>query len=202
MKKVDLGETFRILVSSGAKRLAFTLLFLAAACAEKPSEPLRFGLIADVQYADKDTFDTRRYRSSLAKLEAAVGAMNDDELEFVVQLGDIVDGRDTLEGTRIDLAAVLQRFDALEAPLVHVIGNHCLSLPREELLERLSLERTSFSRTHGVWRFVIVDTMAWGTQGVSEDHPMAVSARSWLDAERTPVRVAPAEELRMRHVVV
>ena len=165
------------------KRFALTLLILIAACAEdSPAEPVRFGLIADVQYADIDTLNTRRYRSSLAKLEAAVGAMNDHDLAFVVQLGDIVDGRDTLEGTRTDLTAVLQRFDALEAPLFHVIGNHCLSLPREELLERLRVERTSYSSTHGDWRFVIVDTMAWGLQGVPSDHPMALAARSWLDA--------------------
>jgi hypothetical protein len=152
------------------------------ACAPEPAGPVRFGLIADVQYADKDTRGTRRYRSSLDKLSAAVRDLNGCQLAFVAQLGDVIDGRDTLADSRADLDAVLARFAALEPPLLHVVGNHCLSLPRVELFERLGIVSGNAVRSVGGWRFLTVDTMGLGLQGVSGEDPAHALARAWLDA--------------------
>lgn len=63
--------------------------------AETPhsSTTLRFGLIADPQYADAEPSEThpRFYRNSLCKLSKAITELNDHHLEFVVTLGDLVD---------------------------------------------------------------------------------------------------------------
>ena len=56
-----------------------------------------------------------------------------------------------------DLEAVLAVFDRLTAPLVHVVGNHCLEVPRAELLPRLGLERGHRSRIEGDWRFLLLE---------------------------------------------
>ena len=55
------------------------------------SVPLKFGVIADPQYADKKPAGSRHYRQSLAKLEAAIAELNKESLDFVVTLGDLID---------------------------------------------------------------------------------------------------------------
>jgi hypothetical protein len=58
---------------------------------------VRFGLVSDVQYADKeDKINSRgvtcAYRQSVRKLSAAVTAMNDASppIDFVLHLGDLI----------------------------------------------------------------------------------------------------------------
>ncbi|CAI5460397.1 unnamed protein product [Closterium sp. Yama58-4] len=84
-----------------------------------PEQPLfSFGVVADIQYADKDTRTSsdgrqQRYREAPGKLAAAVAAFNEAQppLSAVVTLGDIVDGRDTEEATLEDFRVVLGELD-------------------------------------------------------------------------------------------
>ena len=59
---------------------------------EVGSPKLRFGIIADVQYADKDDAGSRNYRGSIDKLAAAVDTFNAQGVDFVINLGDFIDG--------------------------------------------------------------------------------------------------------------
>lgn len=166
------------------------LLFLSCSCAAMPDrestastppEPLfRFGLLADVQYADKADAGARRYRLALEHLDDCVADLIGRDLAFVVQLGDVIDGRGEPGGSRIDLEQVLSRLESIGVPLVHVVGNHCLAVPRTELLPRLGLEsgRQSFARDG--WRFLVLDTLELSVCGVPADDPLAVEAESWL----------------------
>lgn len=70
--------------------LALAVLFAMPAAAQ--DAPLvRFGAIADPQYAPAPPRGTRYYGNSLWKLAEAVEALNAEELDFVVTLGDIID---------------------------------------------------------------------------------------------------------------
>jgi hypothetical protein len=58
---------------------------------------VRFGLLSDVQYADKESRDNSRgvscaYRASLPKLAAVVASLNNatPALDFVLHLGDLI----------------------------------------------------------------------------------------------------------------
>lgn len=146
--------------------------------AEKPL--FRFGLLADVQYADKDTSGARRYRGALAHLAACVEDLRDDRLDFVVQLGDLIDGRPDSEGTAADLEAVLALFARLEAPVRHVVGNHCLEVGRAALLKRLGLERGWYSFRRDGWRFVVIDSLEVSVCGRSEREVQYRKAEEWL----------------------
>ena len=125
-----------------------------------PSDPpVRFGVLADIQYADKERRGSRRYREATGKLAACVAAWNERDLAFTVQLGDIVDGRARVEQSLTDLDAVLAELRVLRHPLHHVVGNHCLSVPRTTLMARLDIERSYYDFAVGRWRFVVLDGM-------------------------------------------
>lgn len=96
------------LTSAASSASPFRPFFVSAASAATPaaaatsnSAPpaFRFGVIADVQYADMDDSSnfagtrTRRYRHSLRVLEEAVAYWNDQvpDAAFVAQLGDLID---------------------------------------------------------------------------------------------------------------
>ena len=166
------------------------LLFLAGSCTampdrepstSTPAEPLfRFGLLADVQYADKPDAGARHYRLALEHLDECVADLSGRDLAFMAQLGDLIDGRGEPGGSRIDLEQVLSRMESIGVPLVHVVGNHCLEVPRAELLPRLGLEsgRQSFARDG--WRFLVLDSLELSVCGVPADDPRAIEAEDWL----------------------
>ncbi|GAQ84663.1 manganese-dependent ADP-ribose/CDP-alcohol diphosphatase [Klebsormidium nitens] len=125
-----------------------------------------FGVVADIQYADKENgsyeSQVQRYREAPGKFEEAVHYFNSrkDELLFLLTLGDIIDGNVTPEKTEEDFKVVLGVLDKLQIPAHHLLGNHCLSLPRERLLKDLKMPaRYSQHKLPHKWRLVILDTM-------------------------------------------
>src|SRR5690554_168209 len=80
---------------------------------------VKFGIIADIQYCDCDTRGSRYYRNSLQKLEECVVNLNRAEVQFTVNLGDLVD-RDTPK----NMDSVLVRLDKLNATVFNLTGNH------------------------------------------------------------------------------
>ncbi|AIJ09226.1 MULTISPECIES: metallophosphoesterase [Edwardsiella] len=99
-------------------------LGLAAALYRRPpihhraGEPLRFGLVADPQYADAPPDGERYYRHSPQKLDRAIACFNRQPLAFVATLGDLVDRHWR------DYPALLARYRALRHPHLIVSGNH------------------------------------------------------------------------------
>jgi manganese-dependent ADP-ribose/CDP-alcohol diphosphatase len=115
---------------------------------------LRFGLMADIQYCDCDTKGSRYYRNSLAKLEAAVDDFNAHQVEFVLNLGDLVDRNHE------DLDAVTDRQRMLKARIYNVLGNHDYEGvdSNKKLYKKLGLPSDYFSFEEKGWRFIILNT--------------------------------------------
>ena len=152
-------------------------------------DSLRFGVIADVQYADKACEGRRRYRQALEGLERALGAFESDpKLDFVVQLGDLIDGRCRPELTLADLRRVLALFEPLQVPILHVIGNHDLALDRERLSSELGLASGRLSLRRGGVQLILMDSLELSVVGPL--HPrLEGQARRWLrraDRSREP----------------
>ncbi|MBW8035684.1 MAG: hypothetical protein FVQ79_08660 [Planctomycetes bacterium] len=123
---------------------------------------LAFGIIADVQYADKETAENRNYRQAINKLAACVDDFNSSQLDFVIQLGDIIDGPDA--GCR-DMEDALGVFGGCRADTYSIVGNHdFVGANREEVLSLLGLERSYYDFERNGWRFVVLDTTEIGVQ--------------------------------------
>ena len=137
---------------------------------------LSFGVMADVQYADRDAQGGRHYRQSLANLESCVADLNTKDLAFTIQLGDIIDrGKESFD-------RVLPIFNRLTMPKYHVLGNHDFPLPRPEVLAKLGMERAYYSFSHDNWRFVVLDTLDVSVDGGwPEDSENHTQAAQWLE---------------------
>ena len=146
----------------------------------------RIGLLADIQFGDLPARGSCRFRSSLARLDEAVQGLNRAGCDLVLQLGDLVEGHgDSEEGrrrTRDDLERVLAVLSRLEAPVEHLCGNHCLSLPRPELEERLGLETPW--RVLDAWglRVLLLDSCWVSPLGREPGDPIRAEAEAWLAA--------------------
>ena len=141
-------------------------LFLVSGCVatktarSQRQETFSFGVISDIQYADKDTRGARHYRESLSRLKEGVEDLNRRQLAFTIQLGDLIDGNKTREGTQLELDEVLEVHNSLSMPKYHAIGNHCLTAGKKGLQERLGLSRFYYDFTVPAaqgWRFVVLD---------------------------------------------
>ncbi|KAK4530693.1 hypothetical protein CCYA_CCYA05G1550 [Cyanidiococcus yangmingshanensis] len=164
---------------------------------------VRLGLVADVQYADKDNKLVagafRHYRNALHKLARVVEAFESESatLDAVLQLGDLVDGQEQLEASRADLELVMEQFARLPLPLYHVLGNHCLLCGREWLLKRLrtrpyydvplgsratttTTTETSADSPEACWHLVVLDCLDVSLHWDDPSDPRRVQAERFL----------------------
>ncbi len=116
--------------------------------------PIRFGIIADAQYADCPPGGRRHYRNSLGKLVACAADFNARDLAFVVHLGDLID-RDFASYDKA--LAACGRFNA---PVRYVLGNHEFSVVPErkaEVRDLLGVGCGYYDFAHAGWRFIVLD---------------------------------------------
>lgn len=172
----------RLLASSGAAVLGAPLL---AQAAEKdgpravPAQPLlRIGLMADAQYADLDPVGTRYYRASIGKLTQAIRTFNEQELDFCVHLGDLIDKNwSSFDEVLKPLAASRHRIHQL-------LGNHdfaVLDAQKPRVPERMGMTKRRFSFDQGGFRFVALDTTEVSTYAHPEGTPPHQSAARELE---------------------
>lgn len=119
--------------------------------------------------SSEDASRIKYYRDAPVKLAAAVEHFNARarSLQCVLTLGDIIDGNTSEELTRADFQTVLAQLGRLStgAPegipaVYHTIGNHCLNIPRPDLLQGLGLSQAYYDvRLHPGWRLVVLDSM-------------------------------------------
>ncbi|WP_428427919.1 metallophosphoesterase [Pararhizobium sp.] len=145
---------------------------------------LRFGIVADPQYADIAPHEAmnRHYARSLTKLADAITVFNATELDFVMTLGDIID-RDWKSFDNI-----LPVYETSRHKTLFLLGNHDFAVAPEHLgavSERLGMPGRYYDFAIGSWRFVVLDGSDVSTFSAPADDP-----RVALAAERLSVLVA------------
>lgn len=130
-----------------------------------------FGVVTDVHHADKDTAGQRHYRSARDNLTRAVEDFNRCGVAFAVQLGDLIDGSDRAAA---EVDEILTVFRGLDAPVVHVLGNHDFAgISRATLTQRLGLKRGYYDFAAGAVHFIVLDSLEVSVCGgwdVQSDH--------------------------------
>jgi len=130
-----------------------------------PSKPLRFGIVTDIHYSERASYGTRYFKQSIEKLKNAIDVFNQDDLDFIIELGDLKDQDNEPERENTlkyldTIEAVLQTFNG---PVYHVLGNHDVdSISKEDFLNHTSNhgdadKKTYYSFTSGRVKCIVLD---------------------------------------------
>jgi manganese-dependent ADP-ribose/CDP-alcohol diphosphatase len=116
---------------------------------------LKIGLIADPQYCDCDPAFGRYYRETLNKLPVAIDTLNKNKVDFVMNLGDMIDRFEN------SYDPIIQFYHELEMPYYNLLGNHEFEEVSEiylsTLLTRYEIPNYFYDFSYGNWRFLVLD---------------------------------------------
>lgn len=131
------------------------ILFFVNLLSVNTEAQVKFGVFADCQYCSCETLNNRFYRYSLQKLEKAVAHFNtNNELEFIVNLGDLIDRNIESFGPVNDV------LEKSEKQVFHVIGNHDLEVGSENLKkvpEKLRMQELYYAFEKQNWLFIFLN---------------------------------------------
>lgn len=87
---------------------------------------VRFGLVSDLHYADRNRAGSRLYGQTLDKLREAINIFNGAKLDFIIELGDLKDqdANPKWKNTIAYLEEVERVLQTFNGPVYHVLGNH------------------------------------------------------------------------------
>ncbi len=148
-----------------------------------------FGLLGDPQYADVDPAGSRHYRASLGKLKACIARLNQEDLEFVVTVGDIID-RDFAS-----IAPIMKVYESLKAEHRSVLGNHDFSVNNQfkaKVPAALGMNARYLSDTRKGWRFIRLD----GTELADYAHPQGSPRYKETQQNLQTLRASGGEQTR------
>lgn len=115
---------------------------------------VRFGMLSDIHYAEREPQWNRLYRQSLAKVKEAIDRMNQEKLDFVIELGDFKDQDEVPNETNTleYLTNIESVFHKFKGPTYHVLGNHDTDgISKQQFLERV--ENTGIPNTESYYSF-------------------------------------------------
>jgi hypothetical protein len=114
--------------------------------------PLRFGIVTDIHYTPDE--QTGRTPAGLAR---CIAFWKERETAFVVQLGDLI----SREGDAAvqDLDTVRGLLAGYPGPMVHVPGNHCLAVPKQQLFNIMGIPAPYYAFSRGGIRFIVLHGM-------------------------------------------
>ncbi len=116
---------------------------------------LKFGIITDIHFST--TSDPAAAFTTAAELLGWIKNCKNNDVDFLFQLGDLIKGSDNHNQEELRRASsILKEFPGTS---YHVIGNHCLALPRKKLLNALGMPAPYYSFALKGFRFIVLDGM-------------------------------------------
>lgn len=150
-------------------RMVVALFLLSGLCRGEPvvsgTNTLRFGMVTDAHYADTEARGGRTYRDGLKLMRECVETMNQEKVDFVIELGDFKDqDNPPVEGKTLDyLKTIEAEFAKFRGPRYHVLGNHDMdSLSKRAFLESVEntgipKEKSYYAFLHKGYQFIVLD---------------------------------------------
>ena len=132
-------------ISSGFSGCSYTSASRVKSC---------FGIVTDSHYADADPWNNRFFRESTDKMAECVELMNDQKVNFLIELGDLKDqDRVPSEEKTIDYLRTIEKvFQQLNGPTYHVLGNHDMdSISKEQFRE--NIKNTNIRESTGYYSY-------------------------------------------------
>lgn len=135
-------------------RLFICLFFLGGSALAQDTPILKFGLFADTQYADCPSENARFYRQALQKLDTCINYFNQQNVQFTINLGDIIDRKNS------DLKMIMSSLAHLNNKIYHITGNHDYKEVTDNsvLYRQLSMPSEYYSFKKQNWVFIMLNT--------------------------------------------
>ncbi|MEN7551322.1 metallophosphoesterase [Rapidithrix thailandica] len=177
--------TRRKFLKTSALTAGATALGTFPSFGKEMKKALRFGVVTDTHYADREPQGKRYYRESKTKLQECVGLMNEQNVDFLIHLGDFKDqAKDPQEQQTIHYLQALEKvFAQFKGKRFHVLGNHDMdSISKSQFQGNIKnsgipKEKTYYSFDHKHWHFVVLDAN-FTSEGKAYDH----GNYDWTDA--------------------
>ena len=116
---------------------------------------VRFGIITDIHFSTEN--EASAAATTAADLHACLNCWQHNEVDFLMQLGDQIMGSDRHKEEEFrQVSSILNTFPGT---IYHVLGNHCLALPRQELMTAFGLQTPFYAFTIRGFRFIVLDGM-------------------------------------------
>lgn len=149
---------------------------ISSACKKSNRKALRVGLVSDTHYADRDPAGIRFYRESMAKFQECVNRMNEEQVDFMVHVGDFKDeDPEPTEARTLNFLRDLEStYAQFNGPRYHVLGNHDLdSISKKQFLDNVENSEVDPSASYYSFdkqdfHFIILDA-TFRQDGVSYD---------------------------------
>ncbi|SMD08568.1 metallophosphoesterase [Pedobacter nyackensis] len=155
------------------------LLFINGIAKGQQAQPIiRFGVIADIQYAEKEDHGSRFYRNSIEKMDSCIIGLNKKKLAFNVVFGDLVD-----QGPK-DLKPIMAHLRKLRAGYKNVLGNHDYVdvKDKEMLYKQFDMPAPHYVFEKANWMFIVLNTNEVSEYGANENSPFL---KEWRDLSAT-----------------
>ena len=183
------NQSRRVFLSNGTLVLAAAaglgLQKSIPAANASPSVSLRIGLITDLHHADKPAAGNRFYRETIAKLNSAAAEFQKSRLDFVVEMGDLIDAAESVETELSYLRTINREFSKLSSDRHYVLGNHCVeTLTKAEFLQEVGQKESYYSFDRAGFHFIVLDA-CFRNDGV----PYGRKNSKWNDANIPPAEL-------------
>ncbi len=127
---------------------------------------VRFGIVSDSHYADVNNSGMRYYRQSLDKMNECIELMKSQNVDFVIELGDLKDQNTPgIEEKSIEYLRTIEKvFQKFDGATYHVMGNHDMdSISKEQFLANVKNTNISSSRKYYSYdikglHFIVLDS--------------------------------------------
>jgi predicted phosphodiesterase len=144
---------------------AGAVAFAPSSIYSSQSAQVKFGLITDSHYADRENKGTRFYRQSLDKMRECIEIFNQEKVDFAIHLGDFKDEdpNQRTEDTLRYLKAIEAEFSKFKGPRFHCIGNHDVdSITKQQFLANventgITQDKSYYSFDQKGFHFVVLD---------------------------------------------
>jgi len=116
---------------------------------------LLFGIITDIHFSSESK--PAATHATAADLHSCLDCWQQNNVAFLLQLGDLIKGSDSHKDEEfLEINSILNKFPG---SIRHVLGNHCLALPRQTLMTALNLQTAFYTFTLKGFRFIVLDGM-------------------------------------------
>ncbi len=133
-----------------------------------PGTPVRYDVVAEAHIRTILSLESRQIA-----LKEAVTALNAWEPDFVIQLGDLIEGRESQAVTEQEFTIALEIYNELNVPKYHVMGNHDYSyidyvnsyIAIKLWMETMGIPSSYYSFNVREFHFVVLNNAGWNVVG-------------------------------------